>query len=452
MARFERSTRLAPRTPAARWGRAAAAACAVLAVAGVSGPAGANDRVLRWTAKADTAPAPVITAAPVSVAPVAVAPVSAVPVSLAPAQRPAPVARAVAVPSSDRVSNPALALPAATPGVITQVSPPQMPAAPSMAPAAPVTQLAVNTFAAPPAGPAFSTASPAFAATPRPGDQIQVTYFRVGAATSSVYTLQPGDQISVRVQNVAELTADNIAVLPDGSVTLPLIGSVPVSGQTTAAVAQTLTDLYSAQRVRDPRVSVLINQASDPATEFLSALSAGPSGASITLTVPRAGGVILPIVGELDPFQPLPVWREILNIAAHREFNGAIGVLANTVNRVDERVFVLGEVVDPGQVDLTQADTAFTAIASAGGVLKSAARNRIFVLRTAPSGTRQLLALNLDGLMRGLAAPAALALAPGDVVVVPPSRIAQTNTAVEQYIRNLLPFSVGVGVGLEFQQ
>ena len=47
--------------------------------------------------------------------------------------------------------------------------------------------------------------------------------------------------VSIQVINFPELCVPQIAIPPDGKITVPLLGSLPVAGKTTAQVTQTLT-------------------------------------------------------------------------------------------------------------------------------------------------------------------------------------------------------------------
>lgn len=68
------------------------------------------------------------------------------------------------------------------------------------------------------------------------------------------YVLGPGDQIEITVFDYSEFTGRKV-VLPDGTISLPLVGIIPIAGRTPAQIAQDLTSRLQAW-VRDPIVSV----------------------------------------------------------------------------------------------------------------------------------------------------------------------------------------------------
>ncbi|MDJ0559273.1 MAG: polysaccharide biosynthesis/export family protein, partial [Microcystis sp. M53599_WE4] len=75
-------------------------------------------------------------------------------------------------------------------------------------------------------------------------------------AESKEYTLGEGDKVRVTVYQVADLSGDFL-VLADGTLTLPLIGSVKVEGMTVTEAGQTLAKRYSTYLKR-PVVTVSI--------------------------------------------------------------------------------------------------------------------------------------------------------------------------------------------------
>lgn len=69
------------------------------------------------------------------------------------------------------------------------------------------------------------------------------------------YRLRPGDEIEIRHTYNAELN-DRLLIAPDGTISLPLIGFVQVSGATPRQVQAYLTQLY-AKELRRPDIAVI---------------------------------------------------------------------------------------------------------------------------------------------------------------------------------------------------
>lgn len=121
------------------------------------------------------------------------------------------------------------------------------------------------------AGPAFRAVTismllaPAFAGTPAiasPGD----------------YAIHVGDQLQIVVYGVTALN-ETVPVLPDGTIALPFIGSVPVATMTPDAASRLITGLL-ARYVKKPTVNVIVLK---PTTDMVEVLGSVEHGGSIQL-------------------------------------------------------------------------------------------------------------------------------------------------------------------------
>ena len=72
---------------------------------------------------------------------------------------------------------------------------------------------------------------------------VGLLFLAVTAQAQSNYTLGIGDQIRMTVYGQPELAAE-AQINSDGTVTLPLLGSVQVLGHSSAEAAKLITDLY----------------------------------------------------------------------------------------------------------------------------------------------------------------------------------------------------------------
>ena len=81
------------------------------------------------------------------------------------------------------------------------------------------------------------------------------------AANSGAYALHAGDVVSVDVYQEPELSQEKIAIDPSGNLFLPLIGQVQAAGRTQAEVSQDIEQAYGRSYLRNPRVTVIIDQA-----------------------------------------------------------------------------------------------------------------------------------------------------------------------------------------------
>ncbi len=110
---------------------------------------------------------------------------------------------------------------------------------------------------------------------------------------------------------------------------------------------------------------------------------------------------------------------------------------------VKAKVFVGGRVRDPKILEIDSTLTALQAIFQAGGFLDTAEMRTVLLVRRGDNYSQpQAFQLNLEEPKNDIL------LRPYDVVYVPPSSISQVDSFVEQFIRNLIPISMGVGYNL----
>jgi polysaccharide export outer membrane protein len=87
------------------------------------------------------------------------------------------------------------------------------------------------------------------------------------------------------------------------------------------------------------------------------------------------------------------------------------------------KVYVLGQVNSPGEIEVEAGTTLLQALALAGGPSNFAAAKRIQLRRTDSSGQERLYLFNYRAVERGGSIQSMIALRDGDVIVVPERRL-----------------------------
>ena len=115
------------------------------------------------------------------------------------------------------------------------------------------------------------------------------------------------------------------------------------------------------------------------------------------------------------------------------------------------KVFVGGEVANPGIYDMAGDADALRALVQAGDFKPSADRSRVIIIRRGPEGRAMLRRADL---LRGLRWPGAdlVPLRRFDIVYVPRSGVAAAGLFVQQYFRDLSPIQFGFSYALGDQQ
>jgi polysaccharide export outer membrane protein len=187
-----------------------------------------------------------------------------------------------------------------------------------------------------------------------------------GVATAqSDYRIQPGDTLQVEVLEDPNLNR-TVLVLPDGSISVPMAGSVRAGGRNVDAVAQTISSRMASNFAVDPTVLVS--------------------------------------VAALAPKEPRAPRR-----AAEPD-------LMN--------VYILGEANEPGRKEVLPGTTLLQFLAEAGGLSRFAAEKRIQLRRVDPdSGAERVYPFNYRTMGGSGSISGTTVLAPGDVIFVPERRL-----------------------------
>lgn len=115
-------------------------------------------------------------------------------------------------------------------------------------------------------------------------------------------------------------------------------------------------------------------------------------------------------------------------------------------NATNLKVFVGGEVLNPGMFTMSDGLTALRAVTLAGGPRPTGKMGGVVVLRDRGQGEPQFLLVDLDRGPAKLEGGQDFRLQPRDMVFVPKSTIATMNAFVDQYLNQLIPFSKNLGV------
>ncbi|MEL6798292.1 MAG: polysaccharide biosynthesis/export family protein [Pseudomonadota bacterium] len=194
---------------------------------------------------------------------------------------------------------------------------------------------------------------------------IVATMFATAALAQEGYRIKAGDTLAVEVLEDPTL-GRQVLVLPDGSISFPLAGSVRASGQTTGSVQQAIASAIAPNFAAPPTVFVSVAQVAEAPV------------------VIGGGGVRTP----------------------------------DTMS-----VFVMGEVGNPGELQVAPGTTILQALAQTGGFSKFAATKRIQLRRTDPAtGEEQIYNINYQAVESGQSSIGRSPLAAGDVIVVPQRR------------------------------
>lgn len=186
-----------------------------------------------------------------------------------------------------------------------------------------------------------------------------------GAATAqSGYRIQPGDTLQIEVLEDSNLNRQ-VLVLPDGSISFPLAGTVKAGGRNVDAVAQTLSSRMASNFAVEPTVLVSVTALASSNRQART-----PSG------------------------------PDLMNI------------------------YILGEANAPGRKEVLPGTTLLQFLAEAGGLTRFAAEKRIELRRVDPKSRKEIVyRFNYRTMGGSDSISGTTVLAPGDVIVVPERRL-----------------------------
>jgi len=260
---------------------------------------------------------------------------------------------------------------------------------------------------------------------------VTLPYTTLGAGTT---TIHPGDQLNVQVFGQPTLS-QNVTVLPDGSITYPLIGRIQLGGETVDVATANFTGRL-AKYVRHPYVTLAITTLGQPAVLVLGNVKtpgkyALRSDARVTDAIAAAGGVAN-VNGDLPDARVSDASGNVSNVALQKLLHDGDIALDRPVADGDVvyvpgptmmDVVVTGAVDHPGDVQVAEGDRLSMAIARAGNSANANADlNHVRIERTMPDGTHATLNVNLYQALEKGDMTADVALQKGDVVFVPQAK------------------------------
>lgn len=274
----------------------------------------------------------------------------------------------------------------------------------------------------------------------RVDDEIEFIYRVTRDRTSRPYELNVGDEIEVESFADAKIKR-RVIILPDGTISLGLLGQVPAAGKTVEQLRIELNRMYE-KYYKQPSITVMPLKVNTKLEDLRATVDsrAGAGGQSVRVRVTPDGTLALPAIGNV-PAQGLSLAELKLEIDARydKEIEG-IEVTPLLAQRAPRYVYVLGEVANPGRHLLDGPTTVMQSLAMAGSWNVGANLRQVVVFRRGTDWRLLATKLNVrDALYARQPIPAdEIWLSDSDIVVVPKSHIKQFDEWVD------LVFSRGI--------
>ncbi len=267
----------------------------------------------------------------------------------------------------------------------------------------------------------------------RVDDQLEFVFRVDRDRQAGGYKLNVGDTITVDSVSDPSLSR-TLIVLPDGTITLPLIGSVPAEGMTVDEVRQKLDKRFR-EHIDNPSITVTADKTNSKLEDLRYTIAglSGFGGQTLLGRVTPEGTIQLPAVGSV-PAQGLSLDEFKLELDERfAEKIQGMEVVPVLSTRAVRTVYVLGEVAEPGRYELAAPTTVMQAISMAGSWTVGGKIAHVVVFRRADDW--RLIATRLDltqALLGKRPCPAdEIWVSDADLIIIPKSKLLRTDNFIE---------------------
>jgi protein involved in polysaccharide export with SLBB domain len=162
-----------------------------------------------------------------------------------------------------------------------------------------------------------------------------------------------------------------------------------------------------------------------------------------TVTIAPDGKVSVLLLDAVDAAGQTTAKLDEMITARYTTFYRDPQVTVNVKGYANQKIYVTGEVLQPGLLPLVGELSAGRAVIQAGGLKPSAKPSHVFLVRKSTDGTPVATRVDLEAVFKGTAQD--VPLMAFDMVYVPKSKIARLDQFMDQYVKQLLPITVSAG-------
>ncbi len=276
------------------------------------------------------------------------------------------------------------------------------------------------------------------------GDVLEIQYFFEENLTDNSYLLGVGDVININMYNHNELKQDNLTIISDGTISLPLIGAVKIVNLTLKQANDVLKEKFQEQGLKNPDVVIALVEWQQQLHSMLQSIRDSSNNGVLTRSIFKGISIDLPFIKPIAVDMPLEQIRANIKNQYLNKFGKLVSVVVNVSKAKTASVFVMGEVNHPGRVEISTSFTPLTAIAATGGMLETADSEAIKVIRYSSKDEYKQWSFDLT---RDLNDPEAMhhrfKLQDHDIVLINRSGVADWNIWIDRYIRRMIPINMG---------
>ena len=218
---------------------------------------------------------------------------------------------------------------------------------------------------------------------------------RLSEQKTKSYLMGPGDVLSIKVWRRPELNNERLVVSPDGTISVSRIGIISVKGRTlmdvTDEITRKLARLYESPEVNITLTEFHNNKAFVLGRVVKPGVVNFPGDGTLLEALALAGG--LPFHGK-ETFltkcaiirgNDMVIWIDLMDLLQNGNMALNAAIYNNDVIFIpaseEALVYVMGEVVKPGTIQLKQGISLVEAIMMAGGFTNHANLEEVYLIR-----------------------------------------------------------------------
>lgn len=275
----------------------------------------------------------------------------------------------------------------------------------------------------------------------RVDDQLDFVFRFTHEESASAYRFGVGDELIVESLTDVSLNRGDLVqgrgltIQSDGTITLPLLGPIPVARRTVEEVRLDVEERYQ-RYYKEPSITITPLKTNTKLEELRDSVDGrfGRGGQGLRTRVTPEGSIQLPAVGSV-PAQGLTLTELEHEVEERYQQQVGPGVEVTPVltARAPTYVYVVGEVPNPGRYELVQPTTAIGAIALAGSWQIGGNVRQVVVFRRSADWCLMATKLDLQGALLGKSPCPSddLWIRDQDIVVVPKSPVKRLDDALE---------------------
>lgn len=268
-----------------------------------------------------------------------------------------------------------------------------------------------------------------------PGDVLDVLFQIQTWQPELVYRISLGDTVSIKFPDVPELNQQQ-KVLPDGSISLPYIGVFNVYDKTADQVAKELRVAYESI-LKSPSLYVSVPEYLSQIREMKEDLHTSSRGLSRLVTIRPDGYVTFPMIGDVFvAAKSIPEIKNQIN-QKFNEISSSLHVDLFLERHAGAKIYIMGEVAEPGAYDITKPTSVIQALALAKGHTRNALLDEVYVIRRKG---KQMVAtrVNTQGALALAKTGKMFYLLPDDIIYIPSTPLSDAAHLAQQVAQVLL--------------